>query len=388
MNEKNIIRIKIFLNLLMFAVIIISISYITITEVQYSLLMKIVIFTIFMFFLTFFLMKNLFNLIAKCKDSQLEVIREGLNQLIHGNLSYRISNEDINGDNEVLINNFNEMVKSLELSIRIIEKSRNELEKKVVEKTANLNKTNIQLEKAMQELKITQMNKLQTEKQKSLAAIVSGFAHEINNPLAGIVGHLDLLDLKNDIPEYAKSKLQNIRKQALRIKAIVSELNLMSPNSDQTKLDINLDNFFEKFLKVMNKKHLFVNIKFLKNEEDKEIIITGNHFSLWMVFESICENAIEAIKEQKIVNGEIIIKITTSKDKKYAIIAVCDNGGGFEDINKAFDPFYTTKSRTKKKGIGLSIAYNMIREHNGSIEASNNDKGGTLTIRLPLNQSY
>ncbi len=117
------------------------------------------------------------------------------------------------------------------------------------------------------------------------------------------------------------------------------------------------------------------------------MIIHANHFSIWLVFEGICENALEAINGNNIINGEIKIELSESKDKKYVIIKVSDNGGGFENIEKAFDPFYTTKSRTKKKGIGLSIAYNMINEHNGIIEASNNDKGGTITIKLPIRLS-
>ena len=236
----------------------------------------------------------------------------------------------------------------------------------------------------MDQLKNSQMNRLQMEKQKSLSAIVSGFAHEINNPLTGILGHLDLLDLKKEISEYARLKHINIRKQALRIKSIVQELNLLNPESEQTKLDINLFNFFEKFLKVFNKKEIFIKVELTYEHLKKDLIITGNHFSLWLVFEGICKNSIEAIRENNIANGEIKITLDESKDKKYAIIAVSDNGGGFKNIERVFDPFYTTKSRTKKKGIGLSIAYNMIREHGGDIKVSNNDKGGTVTIKLPL----
>ena len=64
---------------------------------------------------------------------------------------------------------------------------------------------------------------------------------------------------------------------------------------------------------------------------------------------------------------------------------ISDNGGGFKNLDKAFDPFYTTKSRTQKKGIGLTIAYNIIQEHQGNIVISNNeDKGATVSVYLKM----
>ncbi len=72
-------------------------------------------------------------------------------------------------------------------------------------------------------------------------------------------------------------------------------------------------------------------------------------------------------------------------DGRYVIVDVIDNGGGFKNIEKAYDPFYTTKSRSQKKGIGLSIVYNIIQEHKGNIVISNNDMGGaTVSVYLLL----
>jgi len=372
---------------LLFIVLISILSYLVFTKSDYSLKIKFLILIVFSFFLFLMFSYIYQKLIIKNQYYSLQELKKGFEQLAHGNLSFRIDSEnDVSVDNKTLFENFNDMANSLDLSIRSVEKHQEELNEIIETKTSSLNETNLRLNKAMEELRKSQMNKLQSEKQKSLSAIVSGFAHEINNPLTGILGNLELLALKKDIPDYAMEKHMNIRKQALRIKTIVKELSLMSPDSDQTKLDINLNNFFEKFIKVMNKKDISFKLEF-KADSSNNIYITGNHFSLWMVFEGICENAVEAIKENKIVNGEIILSLNESNDKKYAIITVCDNGGGFEDIEKVFDPFYTTRSRTKKKGIGLSIAYNMIREHGGSIEAGNNDKGGAITIKLPLNRS-
>ncbi len=366
-------------------VFIIILTYLITNMIFTNSLIATLILLISVFFIVFIYTIIINNTQLKNIKAPLHELKNAFNQLTHGNLSYRIVEE--NNEDIKLIKDFNEMAKSLELSIKTIEKNQKDLETIIERRTQNLNDTNLQLHETMEKLKRSQLNRLQSEKQKSLSAIVSGFAHEINNPLTGIIGHLDLIELKDNIPDYAKEKHLSIRKQALRIKSIVKELNLLNPGPDHTKLDINLLNFFEKFIKVFNKKHIYINIECSTNDINKNLIIHANHFSIWLVFEGICENALEAINGNNIINGEIKIELSESKDKKYVIIKVSDNGGGFENIEKAFDPFYTTKSRTKKKGIGLSIAYNMINEHNGIIEASNNDKGGTITIKLPIRLS-
>jgi C4-dicarboxylate-specific signal transduction histidine kinase len=74
-----------------------------------------------------------------------------------------------------------------------------------------------------------------------------------------------------------------------------------------------------------------------------------------------------------------------SMDGRQAIVDVSDNGGGFKNLDKAFDPFYTTKNRTQKKGIGLTIAYNIIREHLGNIVIKNNElNGATVSVYLKI----
>ncbi len=384
MDYKDNLKKKTYIALSFFVLLLVIFTYLIITQINLSLLIEMIILSIFSFFLSLFFYDFIYNSISTFYNTKTDELEDGLNQLSHGNLSFRIDGINNKKENH-LVNNFNEMATSLEISIKTIEKNERDLEIIIENRTKKLNETNLKLLETMEELKKTQINSLQTEKQKSLSAIVSGFAHEINNPLTGILGHLDLIDLKNDISDYAKDKHLSIRKQALRIRTIIKELNLLNPSSEQTKLNINLLNFFEKFIKVFNKKDIFINIEFKTTKIFIDPTITGNHFSLWMCFEGICENSLEAIKGNNIVNGEIIITLDESKDKKYAIISVCDNGGGFQNTEKVFDPFYTTKSRTQKKGIGLSIAYNMIREHDGTVEVSNNDKGGTVTIKLPLN---
>jgi two-component system, NtrC family, sensor kinase len=315
----------------------------------------------------------------------MQLLKDGLEKISYGNLSHRI---EISASNEFsfLGGQFNEMAEKIETMMNEIESTHKDLEKQVHSRTVELKESNKKLQIAIQELRDTQKHIIQTEKQKSLTAIVSGFAHEINNPLTGILGYVDLLTIRDDISPYAREKLVSIQKQALRIKTIIDQLNQLNPDMEQVKMEINLANLLEKLVKVISSRQGSSDFAIEKINFDQDIIVQGNHFALWQVFEGIMENAIEAFKENNIQNGKITINLKKSMDGQNIIVDIMDNGGGFKNLEKAFDPFYTTKSRTQKKGIGLTIAYNIIQEHAGNIVISNNGtNGATVSVYLKMN---
>ncbi len=315
----------------------------------------------------------------------MQLLKNGLEKISYGSLSHRIR---IAANNEFsfLATQFNEMAEKIETMMNEIESTHKELERQVLTRTAELKESNQKLHVAIEELRDTQKHIIQTEKQKSLTAIVSGFAHEINNPLTGILGYVDLLTIRDDITPYTKEKLLSIQKQAVRIKTIIDQLNQLNPDMDQVKMDINLSNLLEKLVKVVSSRQGNRDFAIEKINFDQDIIIQGNHFALWQVFEGIVENAVEAFKENNIANAKIMIALKKSMDGQNIIVDIIDNGGGFKNLEKAFDPFYTTKSRTQKKGIGLTIAYNIIQEHSGNIVVSNNEiNGATVSVYLKMN---
>ncbi len=265
------------------------------------------------------------------------------------------------------------------------------MEAQVYRRARALNTANEKLEKAMEELKYTQKISIQVETQKSLTSIVSGFAHEINNPLTGILGYIDLIELNNELSPYSKRRLEGIKDMAIRIKDIIDDLNQLDPEIEQTKMEINLSNLLEKLIKIVAKENQDTGIQFETAFIEEEIFVYGNHFALWQVFMGIVENSIEAIGEKNVENGKIRVTLKKSPDAAYAVTEITDNGGGFENIDKAFNPFYTTKNRTQKKGIGLSIAFNLLQEHKGKIFIDNEDetgrrKGAKVTVILPFYQ--
>ncbi len=313
----------------------------------------------------------------------LKEIESGLKQLAEGNFSKRIT---LNKDDEIsTIGKYvNSLADKIETILQELEAIQRDLEKQVQDRTEELNNSNEKLQRALKELQDTQQQIIQSEKQKSLSSIVSGFAHEINNPLSGILGYIDLLLMRDDIASYFKEKLIAIQKQAERIKQIVDQLSFLNPDGERfTKLEIDLVNLFEKMLKMIQPKLKQAKIVAELVKEEGSFLIFGNHFSLWMVFEGILENSIEAIVENEVKKGKIVIKINKTVDEQFILVEIIDNGGGFKNLERAFDPFYTTKNRTEKKGIGLAIAYNIIKEHSGRIAISNNDNpGATISIYL------
>lgn len=312
----------------------------------------------------------------------LRVLKEGLETVGRGDFSCRIP---ISGHDEFafLGGQFNEMTQQLESTLTEIETTQKDLEHQVALRTHELHESNRKLQEALQELKDTQRHIIQSEKQKSLTTLVSGFAHEINNPLTGILGYIDLIVIRNDVSPQVKEKLLNIQKQSMRIKNIIDQLSQLNPDIEQTKLEINLGNLLGKLLKVIHAKPENSDIRMELRGDEEEIVVFGNHFALWQVFEGIIENSLEAIHDGEITDGFVAIGVKRSVNGEQAVVEISDNGGGFKNLDKAFDPFYTTKSRTQKKGIGLSIAYNIIQEHRGTIMIGNNDTGGaTVTVYL------
>jgi C4-dicarboxylate-specific signal transduction histidine kinase len=314
----------------------------------------------------------------------IQLLKNGLEKISYGDFSHRIQ---IHSSDEFsfLGNQFNEMAEKIESMLSEIEATHRDLEKQVASRTRELNESNQKLQVAMQELRDTQRHIIQSEKQKSLTAIVSGFAHEINNPLTGILGYVDLIGIREDASPYIREKLNSIQKQAVRIKNIIDQLNQLNPDQEQVKMGLSLSNLLEKLVKVISSRPENSEYAIVKNNFHDDVITQGNHFALWQVFEGIVENAIEALRENNVPNGRIVIDLKRSMDGRQAIVEISDNGGGFKNLDKAFDPFYTTKNRTQKKGIGLTIAYNIIQEHQGNIVIRNNEeKGATVSVYLKI----
>jgi len=282
------------------------------------------------------------------------------------------------------------------------------------------------LQKALDELKAAQGKLIQSEKMASLGVLTAGIAHEINNPINYVkvsvhaleqdmedVRHLLSVfeDCSRSCPDTSVVKrmtaikseidydvltaeltglVNNINMGVARTEEIVSSLRSYARPDDQKKTPAVISDLIDTALVL------------LKNRYKKSVTIKKTYGGLppvpvrpgrlIQVFSNVIGNAIDAVTEDG-QNPAPVIEIRTSTQEsegvEYAVVAVSDNGPGIRSdiIGKIFDPFFTTKEIGKGIGLGLSITYGIIRDHNGRIDIGGSDgEGATVSIFLPINR--
>jgi two-component system NtrC family sensor kinase len=234
-----------------------------------------------------------------------------------------------------------------------------------------------------QELAETQSQLMQAEKIASLGRLAAGVAHEINNPLAGILIYAELL--QRDLEESAAGhhNLEEIINQTLRCQQIVTRLLEFSRQSLGERTLFNLNEIIIRCVELISHQALFHNIKIDLHLDSELPYILGDPGQLQQVLTNLLLNAADAMNGQ----GRVTITSHPTPQKDGVILSFSDTGRGIPpDIrDKIFEPFFTTKSPGKGTGLGLSIVYGVIQRHGGSIEVDCPPTGGTIfTIRLPL----
>ncbi|EFK08523.1 ATPase/histidine kinase/DNA gyrase B/HSP90 domain protein, partial [delta proteobacterium NaphS2] len=237
--------------------------------------------------------------------------------------------------------------------------------------------------KMRRELEEAHLQLVQSDKIASVGRMAAGVAHEINNPLAGVLIYAELLqeNLK-DRPEQL-ADVQEIIKQTLRCKKIVSELLEFSRQSIGKESSFELEKLIDSCLSLVTKQATFQDINIVKEIDPHIPAMVGDMGQLQQVFINLFINASDAMEGF----GEIKIKALYRPEKSSVVIGVSDQGPGIpeEMQDKIFDIFYTTKPVGKGTGLGLSISQNIINLHGGSIRFECPPTGGTtFIIELPI----
>jgi two-component system, NtrC family, sensor kinase len=222
---------------------------------------------------------------------------------------------------------------------------------------------------------------LQTEKLSALGRMAAGIAHEINNPLAGILLFSTNMLKKNRDEGQMKEGLEVIIHETQRCKAIIQDLLEFSRDKEPRKSPARINDVLEKSLSILNNEfrlnHITVETDLSADMPD--ILMDVN--LMQQVFVNLLINAIEAIKEK----GVIRIRSFLSPDRQREIIEIADTGQGLpkEHFTRIFDPFFSTKK--SGTGLGLAVSYGIVQKHNGNIlVASEQGKGTVFTLEIPV----
>ena len=273
----------------------------------------------------------------------------------------------------------------------------------------------VALEEANHKLQETQAMMVHSEKMRSLGELVAGIAHEINNPINFIHGNImilqnyvddlfGLIDLFEqsgiEIPSEIKANIEKFKEDidinflredvkdliksciegTQRTKNIVLDLKNFSRMEEMVLTQFDVPKEIDTTLNILNNKYKN-RITVIKNYDPNTPKIEAYGGQLNQVFMNILDNAQDAI------SGEGTLTINTYSDEQNIKIEFIDTGSGIpeENLKKIFDPFFTTKTVGKGTGLGMSISYRVIKDHNGTIEVESTvGKGTKFTITLPI----
>ena len=270
-------------------------------------------------------------------------------------------------------------------------------EKKISEK--ELIESNKKLKETLEKLQAVQEQLLQSDKLAAVGQLVSGVAHELNNPLTSVIGYSQLLMMKIK-DEHLIGDVEKVFNEANRAAKIVGNLLTFARQKKLEKDYIDINEVIIKTLELKAYEMKVTNIEVIA-EFDRELPKTMADFQqLQQVFLNIIINAEQAMIEAHNrgrfeVKTEVIRRNNSGngsknpeEEKEFIRISFKDDGLGIPEKNlkKIFDPFFTTKAIGKGTGLGLSLSYGIIKEHDGRICAENNheDRGVTIFVEIPV----
>jgi signal transduction histidine kinase len=218
------------------------------------------------------------------------------------------------------------------------------------------------------------------EKLAAIGQLVAGVAHELNNPLTSIVGYTELIT--DDVPAGpARQKLDKMLREAQRMKRIIENLLRFARQNNLEKKSANLDALLQDVL-ALREYHLTnhdIEVQVQIEPDLPHVALDEDQFK--QILLNLLNNSIDALEG----NSTKRIRIAAACNNGRVVLSFDDNGHGFGDVNRVFDPFYTTKPVGKGTGLGLSICYGIVKEHGGDIHAENLEPGGArIVLELPV----
>ncbi len=223
----------------------------------------------------------------------------------------------------------------------------------------------------------------QTEKLTALGRMAAGIAHEINNPLAGVLLYSSNMIKKVPKGDALEEGLQVIIDETIRCRKIIQELLEFSKGREPTKVPTNINDIIDKAMNILENEFLLNRIEVGKNLDPELPDIMADGSQMEQVFVNLLINAVQAVPE----GGTIQVKSSLNEAESSVSIEVKDNGPGIgrKEQAKIFEPFFSTKPNGT--GLGLSVSYGIVRNHQGNISVESLPGGGTrFLIKIPFTQ--
>jgi len=370
-------------------------------------------------FLSAALLGGVGSFIIGSKSSQaIQRIQNASKAIGQGDFKRRVERRS-RGELGELEQNLNQMAAKLEEYCHHLERDVETLNQMVYERTKSLQNAYDELQERDRVLKETQSALVQTEKLASLGGLVAGVVHEVNNPLAYVLNNVSVL--QRDVLSLAemlkvcraasatvdKARCDSLLAQAAelaekmdmdytlsaierlfastgdglqRIRKIVADLREFSRTGETAKEPANINEIVQTALRMLSyevkKRRVYLETEFAELPQ-----ILCSPVKISQVLLNIVMNALQAVEE----HGHVWVK--TSRDGNLAVVSIRDDGHGIppEIIDKVFDPFFTTRPRGEGTGLGLSVSYGIVREHDGAIEVrSTPGEGAEFIIKLPF----
>jgi len=245
-----------------------------------------------------------------------------------------------------------------------------------------IEKKNKKIESAYEEMRRMQMQIIQSEKMRSLGQMAAGIAHELNNPLGGIIvyAHLLLEDTPDTDPR--KANIKKIIAESEKCRDIVKDLLRFTRSDTPNGKLINLKTVLQNTLSLLTSQAMFHNIEVETEFDDTLPPVKGNAGELQQVFTNVILNAVQAMNGK----GKLTIK-SYRRSSNSVCVLIADTGCGIppENLRKIFEPFFTTKQAGQGIGLGLFITYSIVEKHGGRIEVDSEvGKGTSFRIILPI----
>jgi two-component system NtrC family sensor kinase len=264
-----------------------------------------------------------------------------------------------------------------------VAESFNHMTGRLADTNLEIEQRNAQLQAAVDTLRAMQTELIQTEKLSAMGRLMAGLAHELNNPLASVLGYAELLDKQlaeapsknGDRAEVRAALVQPLLEQAIRARALVRDFLQYARLDDGGLSSVRLHDALDVIIRLRAYafKHAGLGIHL---EEDAEACVSAKPQRLEQIFLNLTNNAFDAMKPR----GHGTLRVTSLMENDFLTVCFEDDGPGFEFPDRIFEPFFTTKPVGAGTGLGLTIVHQYMEEFGGSVRAENRQEGGARII--------